>query len=144
MRPARCPGRSCSALYRAAGTGPELQGELQRLEELRLLAVERYAQVRLELGQSDALVPELRSLTQQHPFRERMWEMPTIALHRMGRQADALAACTQVRRILADELGFDPTNGLRRLEEQILRGEPEVRVRAVESAQPLVGFPHSS
>ncbi|MFF8591624.1 BTAD domain-containing putative transcriptional regulator [Streptomyces sp. NPDC015220] len=123
--------------------GPALQGELERLEELRLLVIEHCAQVRLEMGQSDALVPELRSLTRQHPFRERLWEMLIIALHRMGRQADALAAYTRVRRTLADELGIDPSDRLRYLEEQILRGDPDMRVPAV-AAQPLVCFPQSS
>jgi DNA-binding SARP family transcriptional activator len=122
--------------------GTSLQGDLERLEELRLLAVERHAQVRLDLGQSDALVPELRSLTRQHPFRERLWEILIVALHRMHRQADALAAYAQVRNILAEELGIDPMHRLRCLEAQILRGDQDVRVPAAEFAQPLVGFPH--
>ncbi|WP_330347430.1 AfsR/SARP family transcriptional regulator [Streptomyces sp. NBC_00582] len=100
-----------------------VRAELERMKELRLLAVERAAQARLDLGQADALVPELATLTRQHPFRERLWELLIVALHRTGRQADALATYTRVRRILVEELGIDPTDRLKRLEEQILRGE---------------------
>ncbi|MFM9550981.1 MULTISPECIES: AfsR/SARP family transcriptional regulator [Streptomyces] len=99
-----------------------VRAELERIKELRMLAVERAAQARLDLGQADALVPELATLTSRHPFRERLWELLIVALHRTGRQADALAAYSRVRRMLVKELGIDPSDRLKRLEQQILRG----------------------
>lgn len=122
--------------------GPFLRADLERLEEIRLLAVEHYAQARLDVGQSDALIPGLRSLTQRHPFRERYWEMLITALYRMGRQAEALATYARVRRLLMDELGIDPMDRLQRLEEQILRGDLDDRPTAVEHAPPRIRVPH--
>lgn len=117
-----------------------IRAELERMQELRLLAVERAAQARLDLGQADALIPELATLTRQHPFRERLWELLIVALHRTGRQADALATYARVRRMLVEELGIDPTDRLQRLEWQILRGNPTLDSRATSAAQP--GPPH--
>jgi DNA-binding SARP family transcriptional activator len=117
-----------------------IRAELERMRELRLLAVERAAQARLDLGQADALVPELATLTRQHPFRERLWELLIVALHRTGRQADALATYARVRRMLVEELGIDPTDRLQRLEWQILRGNPTLDSH-VTTADPS-GPPH--
>ena len=39
-----------------------------------------------------------------------------IALYRAGRQADALGAYQEARRLLSDELGLDPSAELQRLE----------------------------
>ncbi|MHA5049692.1 AfsR/SARP family transcriptional regulator [Streptomyces sp. SD15] len=122
--------------------GTSFQSDLERIKELRLLAVERYAQARLSLGQADALVPELRTLTEQYPFRERFCELLIIALHRMGRQAEALATYARVRKMLAEELGIDPTDRLKRLEEQILRGDSHLNLAEAECAPPLAGSRH--
>ncbi|WP_190196068.1 AfsR/SARP family transcriptional regulator [Streptomyces djakartensis] len=118
-----------------------VHAELERMTELRLLTVERAAQARLDLGQADALVPELSTLTRQHPFRERLWELLIVALHRTGRQADALAAYARVRRMLVEELGIDPSDRLKRLEQQILRGNPSLDTLATAANPPVVSGP---
>ena len=46
-----------------------------------------------------------------------------LALYRAGRQADALEAYQETRRILVDELGIEPSAPLRELEQAILRQE---------------------
>ena len=46
-----------------------------------------------------------------------------VALYRGERQADALAACRRAREMLAEELGVEPGEELRRLEEAVLRHE---------------------
>jgi hypothetical protein len=67
---------------------------------------------------------DLERLTTLHPLRERLWVLRVLALTRAGRQAEALAALREVRRLLADELGLDPGAELRELETAVLRQDP--------------------
>lgn len=111
--------------------------EAPQLAEERLAVVQRRVDVALALGRHDDLVPELRSLTDAHPLRERFWEQLVEVLYRLGRQADALEECRRIKSILADELGIDPGPDLRRLELQILRGERTSGGRAGTRPQPV-------
>ncbi|MFB4303135.1 BTAD domain-containing putative transcriptional regulator [Actinomadura sp. NTSP31] len=104
--------------------GGALQAEVRRLEERRLLLMERYADTCLLLGRSDALLPDLRRLAARHPLHEGLWERLMLALYRVGRPADAIEAYALVRGRLADELGIDPGVRLRRLAQRILNADP--------------------
>jgi DNA-binding SARP family transcriptional activator/tetratricopeptide (TPR) repeat protein len=95
--------------------------EAARLEELRLVALDHRIDADLSLGKHRALVAELQRLVVAHPFRERLHCQLMLALYRSGRQADALAVSSSVRRQLAEELGVDPGPALRDLEAAILR-----------------------
>ena len=66
--------------------------EADRIDELRLIALERRIEADLELGRHAALVAELETLTAEHPYRERFHAQLMLALYRSGRQADALEA----------------------------------------------------
>ena len=55
-----------------------------------------------------------------YPFRERLWQLLVLALYRSGRQADALAAYRRARTVLAEELGIEPGEELRKLERAVL------------------------
>lgn len=99
---------------------PSLQGEISRLEELRLAVTEEWIAARLALGSPGELVPHLEALTEQHPLRERLWGQRMTALYRSGRQAEALGAYQQVRELLAENLGIDPSAELRELHQRIL------------------------
>ena len=98
--------------------------EAARLEELRLVALGHRIDADLALGKHHAVIAELERLVVAHPFRERLQCQLMLALYRSGRQADALAVGSSVRRQLAEELGVDPGPALRELETAILRHDP--------------------
>jgi DNA-binding SARP family transcriptional activator len=103
--------------------GPDLSVEVTRLEELRLVVTEEYADVRIARGEHATVVADLEVLVSEHPLRERCWELLLLALYRSGRQADALRRFQEVRAVLVGELGIEPGPGLRELEGAILRQE---------------------
>lgn len=103
--------------------GPALQAKVTRLEEWRLAVAEQWADARLRLGQPAEVITELRVLVKEHPLRERLWGQLMVALARAGRFGEAVAAYAELRTVLTVELGVDPAPELRRLHEQILRGE---------------------
>ncbi|MBA2575261.1 MAG: AfsR/SARP family transcriptional regulator [Euzebyaceae bacterium] len=123
------------ALWRGAALG-ELASEpfahlaAARLEEARLTAVEGRVEAGLALGQHAALVGELEALVAEHPLREALRAKLMLAMYRSGRQADALAAYQQLRRILDRELGLEPSPELHRLEEAILLQKIRTRLGA--------------
>jgi DNA-binding SARP family transcriptional activator len=104
------------------------QAAIARLEEIRLAAVELRIDADLTLGRHDELVGELEALVAEHPLRERLHGYLMTALYRSGRQAEALDAYKDARRVLVDELGIDPSSALQELERAILRQDPSLDV----------------
>ncbi len=118
---------------------PFAQAEAARLEERRLGALEARIDADLDGGDDAALVAELEALVATHPHRERLRAQQMLALYRSGRQADALAVYRDARAAL-DELGLEPSPGLRGLEQQILRQDPDLDLFApAATAQPEPG-----
>jgi DNA-binding SARP family transcriptional activator/streptogramin lyase len=111
---------------------PFAEAEAARLQELRLRTLEERVEADLALGRHADLVGELERLVTAHPLRERPRGQLMLALYQSGRQAEALRAYQEGRRLLSEELGLDPGADLQQLEQQIL-----VRDRALE-APPLV------
>jgi predicted ATPase/DNA-binding SARP family transcriptional activator len=105
--------------------------EAERLEELRLVALEERIEADLALGRHDDLLPELRSLAPAHPGRERFQAQAMLALYRCGRQSEALDLYTDARARLRDELGLDPSPELRELQRRILQQDAELTVATV-------------
>lgn len=101
-----------------------LRSEVERLQQLRVAAIEERIDADLALGRHQTLVEELDTLTREHPYRERFRAQHMLALYRSGRQTDALRAFAKTRELLVEELGIDPSPELQTLEEQILRQDP--------------------
>ncbi|WP_279345504.1 BTAD domain-containing putative transcriptional regulator [Streptomyces sp. AP-93] len=106
--------------------GPHADTERARLAEWRLQLLEIRIDLELQAGRHAETVSELVSLAAAHPLRERLRELLMLALYRSGRQAEALAVYADTRRLLADELGVDPTRELITLHARILRADPEL------------------
>jgi DNA-binding SARP family transcriptional activator len=100
---------------------PALTKDLARLEELRLAILEARLDADLEIGRNTEIIGELEALVAEHPLRERLRGNLILALYRDGRQAEALEVYRETRRLLADELGLEPSPALRDLERAILR-----------------------
>ncbi|WP_188194679.1 AfsR/SARP family transcriptional regulator [Nonomuraea sp. SYSU D8015] len=100
------------------------QAEAFRLTELRLTAAEEWADAELARGRPASIVGELHGIVADHPFRERLRAGLMRALYAMGRSVEALEVGREGRRVLADELGLDPSPTLRRLEHAILTHDP--------------------
>jgi predicted ATPase/DNA-binding SARP family transcriptional activator len=140
------------ALWRGRAYGDLAYEELartesERLEELRLVALEERLDARLALGRHAEAVGEVLAFADEHPFRERSHELALLALYRCGRQTEALEHFAALRARLRDELGLEPGPALRELQRRILEQDPEL-LRSVERADtaslplpanPLVG-----
>ena len=128
--------------YAGLEFAPALAAESQRLEELRLSAVEQLWAARLDLGAHHEAVAELGGLVAEHPLRERLWASYVLALYRAGRQADALDAVRRVRTHLVEELGIDPGAELQRLERAVLQQDPSLDPPVVDTpAAPSAAAP---
>jgi DNA-binding SARP family transcriptional activator/ABC-type glycerol-3-phosphate transport system substrate-binding protein/tRNA A-37 threonylcarbamoyl transferase component Bud32 len=102
------------------------QAEINRLESLRLDAVEGRIEADLARGLRHQLIGELQGLVREHPLRERFTALLMMALYRSQRQAEALRVFSQLRARLGSELGIEPSEPLRDLEEQIVMGDPRL------------------
>jgi predicted ATPase/DNA-binding SARP family transcriptional activator len=102
---------------------PFASAERARLDEVRLTVHEARLEAELGLGGLDVL-GELEALCAEYPLREHLWALKMAALYRAGRQADALRAYGDARRVLVEELGVDPGPELRRLEAMVLEHDP--------------------
>ena len=107
-----------------------------RLGELVSGAHEGLVDARLGIGEHSAVVAELTALVQDHPLHERFHVQLIIALYRCGRQADALQAYQQARRVLLEELGVEPCPELRALEVAILNQDPALAAPASTAPEP--------
>src|SRR6185437_9151118 len=76
------------------------QGEIRRLDELRLTALETRIDAELELGRHHELVGELDGLAVEHPGRERIAGQLMLAEYRCGRQSEALEVYQRTRAYL--------------------------------------------
>lgn len=123
--------RAALALWRgtplAGVNGDFAEIERTRLAKVRLAAIEDLAAADIETGRHIEATAALEEVIAGQPLRERPRELLMLALYRAGRQADALAVFTEIRRLLDDELGLEPGPGLRDMQARILAGDPGLR-----------------
>ncbi|MFF4758463.1 BTAD domain-containing putative transcriptional regulator [Streptomyces sp. NPDC001292] len=93
------------------------------LDELRLSAMERRAEVQLTMGLHDRVVADLTPLVEEHPGRERLVAAQMTALYRGGRQADALELYRSTHKALVTEFGIEPGAELQTLHDRMLHGD---------------------
>jgi peptide/nickel transport system substrate-binding protein len=130
-RPQKAAGllRSALALWRGTPLAEFLLSdgatdEVERLEQLHLVALECRLDADIACGGAATAIPELQLLVRHHPLRESLRGSLMLALYRTGRQADALAVYADTRATLVDQLGVDPSGDLQRLQAAILDHDP--------------------
>jgi DNA-binding SARP family transcriptional activator len=87
---------------------------------MHMFAHQLYAAARLDLGRHRDVLPTLERLVSAYPLHEPFWAQLIVARYRAGQQADALAALSEAREVLATELGIEPGPELTKLERRIL------------------------
>ncbi|MFD3997487.1 tetratricopeptide repeat protein [Streptomyces sp. NPDC058583] len=140
--------RTALALWRgeplADITAHYVPGARARLNGQRLAAVERLAELELSLGRHDDLVDDLTAHLAANPLRERLCCRLMLALHRAGRQPEALRVARDFRAALAEEQGLDPGHAFTRLEQDILRDAPGLRAPASTPSSASASAPASA
>lgn len=108
---------------------PLLDTARRRLNEMRVAALEEWAEVELDLGHHSRQVPELARLVTEFPLREQLRYLLMLALYRCGRQAEAYSAYRDARGFLVEEFGVEPSKRLQLLHERMLQTDPALEWR---------------
>ncbi|MFC4535003.1 AfsR/SARP family transcriptional regulator [Sphaerisporangium dianthi] len=105
--------------------GPVLSRHLTYLQEIRYRAIELRLEADMLLGRHRELVAELRSLIAVCPLNEWYHTRLIEVLFRSGRRGEALMAFHDLRRVLDQELGLEPSADARRLQQEILSSDTD-------------------
>ena len=118
------------------GGEPAATAEIERLQEVRTSAVDELVRVRLGLGETDALVADLRKAVSEAPYREQLWASLMLALARSGQRAQALLAYRDAEAALRRELDVEPSHELQELAARIREDDPSLALPARTSPTP--------
>ncbi|MEV6299148.1 BTAD domain-containing putative transcriptional regulator [Actinoplanes sp. NPDC051861] len=127
---------------------PALEEQRTRLLQRRLAVLTDRIEADLRLGRHTAVIEELGTLVGDHPLDEGLRGRLMLALHRSGRRGDALASYRELRQAMADRLGLEPGEELKRLHKQILTADSALSLaepataQAVAPAQLPADHPH--
>ena len=124
-------------------TGSYFDATRARLTDDRAVAVEDWAELELEQGHQQNLLPELSRLVAELPLHERLRGIQMLALYRAGRQAEALATYREARMHLVTTHGVEPGAALQHLHQQILQNDPTLTVPG-SSPAPFVEPPRAA
>jgi len=120
--------RAALALWRGTAVASDVDSGVVRtmairLEEERIRTTEECIELELKLDRHHELVAELSELVKAYPLRESLRALHMLALYRSARQADALESFQEIRTILREELGLEPSDQLDRMHKSILKRE---------------------
>lgn len=107
--------------YAEVADEPWAAAAVGRLNELHVVAQERWCTAALAGGRVTDAVLRAECLTRSCPLREEGWRLLALALYADGRQPEALGALRRARSALAEELGLDIGQALTRLEIDIVQ-----------------------
>jgi predicted ATPase/DNA-binding SARP family transcriptional activator len=107
---------------------PVIEPLAHRLDSVRVDVLARRAEALLALGRHRDLVADLEPLVAAHPLREDLRGHLMLALHRSGRQSEALASYAAGRATLVAETGLEPGAVLQDLHAAVLRDDPILRI----------------
>ncbi|MEV1026134.1 BTAD domain-containing putative transcriptional regulator [Streptomyces sp. NPDC050264] len=102
--------------------GPVLQAHVRQLEEERRSVLNRRVAVDLRLGRYCEVIGELHALAALNPYDESLHEYLMLALHLSGRRNDALAVYRDLRLVMAEGTGLEPSPQMRDLQQCVLNG----------------------
>ena len=118
------------------------------IDEHRRWAARELVELDLRRGRASDVIPRLRELIELNPLEEGMWGLLMRALYHCGRQADALRAYQELRTLLLDELGVEPSAEVQAVERDILQGElanqPAPARRQRSASRRAATAPHST
>ncbi|MCO8125956.1 winged helix-turn-helix domain-containing protein [Acidimicrobiia bacterium EGI L10123] len=137
-------GRWRGTPYEELGDTDDGRIEAERLAELRCRAMEERFAALLRLGRADEVTPDLEAFVARAPLRERPRELLMEALDATGRRAEALRVYDAYRRVLAEELGVEPSAHLAAHHEQLLAGGAPATAPPPAQQRPRVPRPVSS
>ncbi|MFD3416353.1 AfsR/SARP family transcriptional regulator [Streptomyces decoyicus] len=104
--------------------GPLITAHQARLQEIRFNCLDLRIEAELRLGLHNELISELVGLAAEFPTHESLHAQLMVALFRSGRQAQALDVYRQLRTMLSEELGIEPSRRLRQLHDAVLLADP--------------------
>ena len=110
--------------------------EVARLTELRSYAVEDTRRRWSSCHAPGEALGVVEAQLAAEPYRERLRAVLMLALARAGRQVEALRAFDTYRRVLADEVGVQPSAALRTLNDDDPPRAPGPRLAASAASSP--------
>lgn len=116
---------------------PAIEAAAVRLDEQRISARERRITLELQLGRHHEAVGELTELVRVYPLREELRGLLMLSLHRSGRQAEALEEFRRARQQMIDDLGIEPSEQLRQLQQAILAEDPSLQAQIIQASAEL-------
>ena len=106
------------------------QGYIRSLTELHSDALEAMAGVHLDQARHEEARDLARQAIEADPLREEPRRLMMLALYRSARQAESLRQFGEYQRLLAEELGIEPSENLRLLEERVLLQDPTLNMQS--------------